>query len=324
MGPDGHFVPHEVPAGSPTNSSEFFYVKGMAAAAHALGDQAKLDEAREWFARIDEDARAERIAGDQQPLDPSNAAVQKVPGRCSHGSKMLGMGAAALLLECTGDPSYRDVGLAYLDSVLSRHVNTDGRVAEVQPHDMWEFVDADGQPWVEPDGVRLSDPGHGTETVGFALKFLLACQRAGGDAAVEPDRLAGYYSALLPMLEQNFANGFAPSGFGIVKAYDLAARKPLRTDMPWWSLPETLRAAMGACLVGDPADRTRYVEIAAKCSNAFFGKFIRPDLHLMAYQTIGADGEVIDTIPATPDADPGYHTGLSIIDYLDWMSELTN
>jgi len=42
----------------------------------------------------------------------------------------------------------------------------------------------------------------------------------------------------------------------------------------------------------------------------------------MAYQTIGADGRPVATIPATPDADPGYHTGLSIIDYLDWLGEM--
>ena len=38
--------------------------------------------------------------------------------------------------------------------------------------------------------------------------------------------------------------------------------------------------------------------------------------HLMAYQTVDANGQPADVIPATPDADPGYHTGLSIIDYL--------
>ena len=36
----------------------------------------------------------------------------------------------------------------------------------------------------------------------------------------------------------------------------------------------------------------------------------------MAYQTRNASGEPTDVIPATPDADPGYHTGLAIIDFL--------
>ena len=35
-----------------------------------------------------------------------------------------------------------------------------------------------------------------------------------------------------------------------------------------------------------------------------------------AAQTLDADGRCVDRVPATPDADPGYHTGLSLIDCL--------
>jgi hypothetical protein len=37
----------------------------------------------------------------------------------------------------------------------------------------------------------------------------------------------------------------------------------------------------------------------------------------MAVQTLDKNGQPVDIIPATPDADPGYHTGLSIIDFLN-------
>ena len=37
----------------------------------------------------------------------------------------------------------------------------------------------------------------------------------------------------------------------------------------------------------------------------------------MAYQTRNEAGQVVPVIPATADADPGYHTGLSIIDVLE-------
>ena len=43
----------------------------------------------------------------------------------------------------------------------------------------------------------------------------------------------------------------------------------------------------------------------------------------MAYQTIDQAGAPVDIIPGMPEADPGYHTGLSIIDFLDLMDELT-
>ena len=42
----------------------------------------------------------------------------------------------------------------------------------------------------------------------------------------------------------------------------------------------------------------------------------------MAYQTIDRTGKPVDVIPATPDADPGYHTGLSLIDMLDCLRRI--
>ncbi|MDD3805951.1 MAG: hypothetical protein PHD91_02545 [bacterium] len=42
----------------------------------------------------------------------------------------------------------------------------------------------------------------------------------------------------------------------------------------------------------------------------------------MAYQTRDAQGRVVDIASATPDADPCYHTGLSIIDFLRLIDEI--
>ncbi len=323
MGPEGRMVPHQVPADSPANVTELFYVKGMLAAARALGDQARVAEACAWYDRIDRDVQDDRLARDQQPLDPTNVAVQSVPGRRGSGGRMLALGAAGLFLDVTGDARYRDMGLAYLDHMLQYHLNTDEHPAVGQPFDGWEFVGEDGKPWLDESGALLSDPGHTCELVGFALKFLDICRRRGILDDLPDERVANYNRVLPAVLERNFANGFVPSGYGIVKAYDLAARKPLRTDMPWWNLPETMRAAAYACAIAGEEDRPRLVQIAAKCSNAFVEGYVRTDLHLMAYQTLGEDGKPIATIPATPDADPGYHTGLSIIDYLNVLEELT-
>ena len=41
----------------------------------------------------------------------------------------------------------------------------------------------------------------------------------------------------------------------------------------------------------------------------------------MAIQTRNADGEPVAVIPATSDADPGYHTGLSILDCLEVLRQ---
>jgi len=323
MGPDGRYVPHEIPAGSPANGTELFYVKGMAAAARFLDDRAKLAEACEWYRQVDADIQANRLVGDQQPLDPTNAVVQTVPGRRGNGGRMLALGAASLFLECTGDPAYVDVGISYLDYMLAHHINTSASPALGLPYDGWEFIRSDdGRPFVDADGALLSDPGHACEFVGFAARLLHTIRQRGMLSKVDAAKVKQYERVLLAVLERNFANGFSQAGYGIVKAYDLIARKPLRTDMPWWNLPETMRAAAGVALWAEGDQRAGALAVAAKCSNAFMSKFLRPDLHLMAYQTIGADGRPVATIPATPDADPGYHTGLSIIDYLDWLGEM--
>jgi len=319
MGPEGRYVPHVIAPDAGPNVTEMFYVKGLLAAAHAMDNRAKVDEAVAWYADINAAIEAANLSRDQQPLDPTNPAVKPVPGRRGNGGRMLALGAATLFLECTDDPIYVDWGCAYIDHMLKFEVNTDPGPAVGLLFDAWEFVDEDGKPWIE-DGVLLSDPGHSCEFVGFAAKFLHSCETRGFSDRIGAERLTEYRRVLPPMLERNFANGFV--GEGIVKNYDLIARKPLRPDTPWWNLPETMRAGAGVCFIVDESQRDTYATIAGKCSNAFATHYMRPDLHLMAYQTLGEGGEPVDIIPATPDADPGYHTGLSIVDYVDWLEEL--
>jgi hypothetical protein len=91
--------------------------------------------------------------------------------------------------------------------------------------------------------------------------------------------------------------------------------------MPWWSLPETMRAAAFACTVVEGERVEVFARMATECSEAFFGHYVRKELGLMAVQTLNADGSVADVVPATPDADPGYHTGLSVIDCLELLTE---
>jgi hypothetical protein len=43
----------------------------------------------------------------------------------------------------------------------------------------------------------------------------------------------------------------------------------------------------------------------------------------MAVKVRDVRGEVIDVVPAYPDADPGYHTALSLIDALDLIQVRT-
>ena len=123
----------------------------------------------------------------------------------------------------------------------------------------------------------------------------------------------------MPMiLKQNFSNGFQHPPGGICKTFDLIRRKPLNSDMPWWSLPETIRAAIECqTVVSDDKLKNYCLGVLSKCHNSFVTNYIRPEFNLMTVQTLSKDGRIVDVIPAVPDADPGYHTGLCLIDFLE-------
>ncbi len=316
MNDAGEMVPGPIDAEAPSNFSELFYAKGMAAAAHLLGDEDAMTTARQLYARVDFDIRSGRFRSDQMSLDPANAAIATVEGRHAHGPYMIGIGAAARFLQCTGDKAYRDMGAAYIDHILRHHVNVGGG-GPSRRYDMWEFVDDDGRPYIEDGDVLRSDPGHACEFVGLAMKFLRICRQTDVLADFDDYRLTAYKGLLPDILRQSFATGFSPDGYGIAKAVDLKTRAAINADMPWWSLPEAMRAATEVAHVTTGDRQAAAAEIARTCSNAFARHFVRGDLHLMAYQTLDPDGRPVDVVPATPDADPGYHTGLSVIDCLD-------
>ena len=81
---------------------------------------------------------------------------------------------------------------------------------------------------------------------------------------------------------------------------------------PWWSLPETFRSA-ALCHAYSRSDAT--LRIWQQAHGAFFSRYWRGQ-PAIAYQTMDKSGPV-DFVPATPDLDPGYHTGLSLLGAID-------
>ena len=65
--------------------------------------------------------------------------------------------------------------------------------------------------------------------------------------------------------------------------------------------------------------QAKCLEILALSHNAFVTHYVRPEVHLMAVKLRDARGTPLDLAPAYPDADPGYHTALSLIDALEMM-----
>ncbi len=312
-------VPFQAGTVHPYGFSDLFSSKGMFAAADYLGDDGARAEALEYVNDVEASMWDRTFTTDQIALDPINRVEYKA-GAHAHGHLMIQIGAPTLLVEC-GIEGAIERGLRIVEHELATYANLDGRIANLLEGDFWENVDDAGQPYLEEDGSIFSDPGHSLEFVGLAAKFIATAQSAS-PSSDQSQRLAAARQRLPVILERNFDNGYFPGPRGLSKGFDLVSRTHVNTDMPWWNLPETIRAA-AYCLVqtDDEGERAICLRVFRDAHNALL-HYLRPDLHLMAYQTRDAAGHPVDLIPATADADPGYHTGLSLIDAIGVIESL--
>ncbi len=295
--------------------SDMFHVKAVAAAADFLDDNALREEASRYFARWIHAVKNGTVRGDQQPFDPKNP-VGPTPGRRSHGLRMITLGSLALYARLFDNPAHVADGLDFIRYILDKHVNLNGRFPELAPYDFVEFIDPEGAPYRQ-NGHIVCDPGHALEFIGLGFKFLNTVRTRSDLTPAQQNEIETCDRIFPILLRHVFAQGFNPKG-GICKAYALDLNRPLNADMPWWNLPETMRAALSCHNVATDAEtRTACLDIARQCSNAFLSNYVNPAVRLMAYQTLDENARPIPVIPATPDLDPGYHTGLSIIDFMD-------
>ena len=301
-----------IPDGS--NYSDLFYSKGLLCAAAFLGLETKTAEAEHYFLRVINDIRNRRFITDQQSFDPKNP-VTAVTGKHLQGPFMIALSGIAEAAAVTGRQTWLRQGREFMEYIFKFHINMEAGTG-LQQYDFWEAVDSSGSPWDE-NGMILCDPGHALEFAGLSLKCLLQ-MRTVPEFTGFTEKCRSFYQELIVHC---FRQGFNAQAGGICKSYDLKAHRPVNTDMPWWSLPETIRAA-AEMLEFAPESTPAMLKIIEQCSTAFLGKFVNPSVHSMAYQTRGADGRPVDVIPATPDADPGYHTGLSIIAFLNILSRV--
>lgn len=296
-----------------TTAADLFYSKGLLAAAALLGQTEKVAEAKAYFREVCANIVAGRHQLGQVSFDPKNQ-VAPVPGKHGHGMHMIALGGYALAASLDGAEEWFTGGQAFIRHIIDRHIQQ-GQLPVLQPYDFVEAVDAQGNPWEDERGI-LCDPGHSLEFVGLAAKFLLVL-KAKPNKTPEQEALLRECAALFPkVLAKNFENGLNRRVGGLCKAFDLRARRPINSDMPWWNLPETLRAAAELLHLSPPETHAACLSVLQQASNAFVTHFVNRDVHLMAYQTVDEHGTPVEVIPATPDADPGYHTGLSLIDFL--------
>lgn len=269
--PDAAGVLHrQAEAGPLYTFSDTFVLKGLVAAATRYAPD---DVNRHTALLLDvvaaiEDGRF--VSDERQRLDAAAAAGI----RDEYGPRMILLGAASML-RALGLEQAASFGRRFIDHVLARHRAAGGALADVP-------------------GEDVSNPGHAMEFVGFGLEWLHGHESPGTVAALREVLLA---SARI---------GF--HGPGISARVVLSTGAPLTPACPWWSLPETVRAAALSYERTGDAD---VLSVWRKAHGLFFSRYWRGDPPI-AYQTLTEEGPA-DIVPATPDLDPGYHTGLSLL-----------
>jgi hypothetical protein len=191
------------------------------------------------------------------------------------GPRMILLGAAGMLKRFghTKHLAYADRFIAH---IIDRHYDPESGMLRNVP------------------GEDSCNVGHGIEFVGFALDYL--------DDNADPALI----ETLEHILISSFDKGFVDPG--ITLTVSIASGDAQSPYCPWWSLPETIRSAALAHARTGSAETVRVWKAAHA---AFFKNYWRGTPPI-AYQTMTRAGPV-DFVPATPDLDPGYHTGLSLL-----------
>jgi len=262
--------------------SDAFVAKGLVAAASRFGSDALADHLGYFDAVIAaiEDKRFQM--DERQPLSTANLQRQAD----DFGPRMILLGGAGMLKRL-GHVEHAGFADRFIAHILDRHLDADSGLLRNVP------------------GEDSCNVGHAIEFVGFALDYL--------DETADP----GLVRTLENILLASFKAGF--KGLGIALTVSIATGQAQSPYCPWWSLPETIRAA---ALAHIRTDSMESLAIWKTAHAAFFEHYWRGTPPI-AYQTLTTDGPV-DFVPATPDLDPGYHTGLSLLAAIQAADRLTS
>ena len=287
-----------------TGAADIFCGKGL------IADGSRGNGRRGWelLTRSAQAIRANRYVSDQ---------FAEQPTEIGQGSRMLMLSAAPLVCRKPTGHAMRtaalDLAAEFIDDVLDRHFDPATGVFS-------EYIDGKTR-----QRTTYLDPGHANEFAGLGLAAIEAM-------AAEPALLSDRRRQLIQRAKRELPRvlisstglGWNAAFGGLHKAVDNATGAVLNDEMPWWSLPETMRAAARSAEVAeDAATADRCLELLRLCHNAYFGRYLNRDKMLFPFQTIsGSSGEVVDKVPAVPEGDPLYHSNLALLDMLTVLDRL--
>ena len=282
---------------------DLFCAKGLSASGIPAFRQAGVDMLERIGSGVDQglfELEAARVSGQGQSQS-MHMLFQSVPRLLAHGGVDQDVRERLCKRSCQ-----------FMEFVLDHHWDPGtGRFSE----------------YIDPQtlkGGEYLDPGHATEFVGLGLSAVATMETQGfGLDSARQGILLRAKREMPHLLIRVFRAGFNERWEGIFKAINNRTGEVMDFDMPWWNLPETMRAALLAALATtETGVREECLAIYAKCHNAYFRHYLNPDMMYFPYQTrCGRTGKVLNSVPAVPEGDPLYHSNLSFLEILSILRQ---
>lgn len=234
-------------------------------------------------------------------------------GRKGYEGQMIAISACELLFLQTRMDEDLMRGIKTIESVFLRHSRRDDTYGLM----LVDGIQANGQPYRE-EGRLATDPGHALEFVGLSLQFFRhsAPYTINADHVAAIDRMTRDLRSLAYLYNRL---GRAPHG-GIVKSINAENAAVINGDCPWWSSYEAVRTWTELHEIGrDDVERSECVSQIKSYVDCIRQLYVSPSSIGVPVQTVDYDGQVVPVIPATPDIDPGYHTGMPLINALELL-----
>ncbi|HCE45095.1 MAG TPA: hypothetical protein DET40_16260 [Lentisphaeria bacterium] len=227
-----------------------------------------------------------------------------------HGFIMVTLGAVVDTLKCLKYSGIDSRRKADLESML---LKKGFMISEFILHNFcnpetghfWEYNCKEGNPYVNPEGYMICDPGHVSEACGFIAEL---------------EDLSGEFKSkfspnLVKIMRYIYENGYSGAGL-MYKNLDLLSGRGLfdKTDSngrkyrtsPWWNVRECCAASMKLYeMTGDQACLGMY----RKAQNAAYLNYPNEKIGGLMVQTLDADtARPLPFYPATGNLDPMHCT----------------
>ncbi|HWP68195.1 MAG TPA: hypothetical protein VN437_02760, partial [Rectinemataceae bacterium] len=311
MGPQGNSVGPGFGEG-PVTLSHLFVLRGLMAYAGYRGYSADLTKIVTALRNVvDASIRGECL--DDQIAFGENGGEDFSAARKGYEGQMISIGACELLFAHTRAEEDMARGVEAIGSVLAKHI---GKTSLAGPI-MLDAFDGEGLP-ARDNGHLTTNPGHTLEFVGLALQFF----RHAAAVAGKPELMTGWsdmIGTLRALALRYNTMGRAPHG-GIVRSVDAETGRIINGNCPWWSSFEAVRTFAELYMVERDEGGKRYcIDQMKSYLDCIKDVYLKPSSIGIPVQTVSIRGEVVPIIPATPDIDAGYHTGMPLIDAYEIM-----